>query len=501
MAAERDAAAETGQPILPLDGILVLDFSQFLAGPVAAMRLADLGARVIKVERPGIGDIGRTLAFAGMTLDGDTLSFHVMNRAKESYAADLKDGDDLAAVRELVHAADVLIQNFRPGVMERIGLDYAAVRTLNPRLVYGSVSGYGPDGPWRDLPGQDLLAQSVSGLPWLSGSRDDGPVPVGPVDRRPAGLLPSRPGHHGAAAAARADGRGRPRRDQPSGGDARPPVRAAQRPSERPVGDRGARRTTRRPTPSSPRRMACTRPPTATSRIAMNPVPRIGALIGLEALEAFADPQSWWTEREPDRGLLLADHLRTRRTQHWLAILEPADVWCAPVLTLPDLVEHEGFRAPGDGPGGAPYRGGWNRRGPRPDDAQPAPHRRGELRSDRGAPHLGEHTAMIDGELGLQEHAGSRDRHVSRPAPVVLRGMTWDHPRGLASVRGASAAYEAPVSGRASGVAGAVAPGLRGPAARGARARVRPAGHRSSRTFRMRRPRAARLPRRPRAGR
>ena len=135
--------------VLPLEGITVLDFSQFLAGPVAALRLADLGARVIKIERPGIGDIGRQLAFAGMTLDGDTLSFQVMNRGKESYAADLKAPDDLAAVRELVARADVIIQNFRPGVMERIGLDYESVRKLNPAIVYGSASGYGDDGPWK----------------------------------------------------------------------------------------------------------------------------------------------------------------------------------------------------------------------------------------------------------------------------------------------------------------------------------------------------------------
>ena len=163
----------------PLEGILVLDFSQFLAGPVAAMRLADLGARVIKIERPGTGDIGRTLAFAGKSADGDTISFHAMNRNKESVAADLKDPADLAWIKHLVTRADVIVQNFRPGVMERIGLDYESVRALNPAIVYGSATGYGDTGPWKDRPGQDLLAQSVSGMPWLSGSRDDGPVPVG----------------------------------------------------------------------------------------------------------------------------------------------------------------------------------------------------------------------------------------------------------------------------------------------------------------------------------
>jgi CoA:oxalate CoA-transferase len=179
VASSRKQDGVNSETASPLDGILVLDFSQFLAGPVAAMRLADLGARVIKIERPGVGDIGRTLAFAGKSADGDTISFHAMNRNKESVAADLKNADDLEWVRHLVSKADVLIQNFRPGVMERIGLDYDSVHALNPALVYASATGYGDTGPWRDRPGQDLLAQSISGMPWLSGSRDDGPVPVG----------------------------------------------------------------------------------------------------------------------------------------------------------------------------------------------------------------------------------------------------------------------------------------------------------------------------------
>lgn len=139
--------------VKPLDGVLVLDFSQFLAGPVAAMRLADLGARVIKIERPGGGDIGRQLAFAGRVADGDTISFPAMNRNKEGVTADLKNSDDLARVKELISQADVHIQNFRPGVMERIGLDYDSVQQLNPGIIYGSASGYGHSGPWRDRPG------------------------------------------------------------------------------------------------------------------------------------------------------------------------------------------------------------------------------------------------------------------------------------------------------------------------------------------------------------
>jgi crotonobetainyl-CoA:carnitine CoA-transferase CaiB-like acyl-CoA transferase len=120
---------------LPLEGILVLDFSQFLAAPMAAMRLGDLGARVIKIERPQGGDIGRRLAFAGIVEDGDTLSFHITNRNKESYAADLKNPDDLPGVWALVAKADVIIQNFRPGIMERLGFGYDAVAAVNPGRV------------------------------------------------------------------------------------------------------------------------------------------------------------------------------------------------------------------------------------------------------------------------------------------------------------------------------------------------------------------------------
>ncbi|MGH7214976.1 MAG: CaiB/BaiF CoA transferase family protein, partial [Tepidisphaeraceae bacterium] len=164
---------------LPLDGLTVLDFSQFLAGPLAALRLADMGARVIKVERPGAGDLCRQLYISNVELDGDSTLFHTINRNKESFAANLKDPAELSKVKKLVVRADVMIHNFRPGVMERIGLDYPASRALNPKLVYGTVTGWGNEGPWKDLPGQDLLAQSRSGLVWLSGDAAQGPVPMG----------------------------------------------------------------------------------------------------------------------------------------------------------------------------------------------------------------------------------------------------------------------------------------------------------------------------------
>jgi CoA:oxalate CoA-transferase len=163
----------------PLAGLLVLDFSQFLAGPSSALRLADLGARVIKIERPVSGDLCRRLYISDLEVDGDSTLFHSINRNKQSFSADLKHPRDLARVKRLIERADVLIQNFRPGVMQRLGLDYRTVSATNPRLVYAEVTGYGDEGPWRDKPGQDLLAQAVSGLVWLSGNSDQGPVPMG----------------------------------------------------------------------------------------------------------------------------------------------------------------------------------------------------------------------------------------------------------------------------------------------------------------------------------
>ena len=108
----------------PLDGVTVLEFSQFLSGPVAGLRLADLGARVIKIERPGSGDLCRTLYLSDTDLGGDSTLFHAINRNKESFAANLKDEEDLKKIKKLIEKADIITQNFRPGVIDRIGLDY-----------------------------------------------------------------------------------------------------------------------------------------------------------------------------------------------------------------------------------------------------------------------------------------------------------------------------------------------------------------------------------------
>jgi CoA:oxalate CoA-transferase len=176
-----------GMPVAgPLEDLLVVDLSRVLAGPFATMLLADLGARVIKVEKRGTGDDSRAY---GPFVGGRSLYFARVNRGKESIALDLKDPADGALLRALVARADVLVENFRPDVMDRLGLGYEQLAALNPGLVYASISGFGQTGPWRLRPAYDTVVQGTSGLMSITGAPEGGPVKPGmPVADLSAGL-------------------------------------------------------------------------------------------------------------------------------------------------------------------------------------------------------------------------------------------------------------------------------------------------------------------------
>ena len=330
----------------PLEGLLVLEFSQYLAAPLAGLRLADLGARVIKVERPGSGEAGRQLTTKNLFVDGDSIIFHTINRNKESFTANLKDPGDLEKVKRLITRADVLTHNFRPGVMEKIGLDYESVRALNPRLVYGVVTGYGAEGPWKDKPGQDLLAQSMSGLTWLTGSAADMPVPFGLAvgdiicgNHFAQGLL---------AALVRRGKMGKGSLVEVSlleslidlqfevlttyfndGGQS--PQRAGLRNAHAYLG--------------APYGIYQTQD--GWLAVAMGCLASLGKLIGCEALIPFADERGDAFKHRDEIKALLAKHLQTRTTQQWLEVLEAADYWCADVYTYGQLLQHAGCKALG----------------------------------------------------------------------------------------------------------------------------------------------------------
>lgn len=163
---------------LPLAGVRVLDISQVMAGPYACMLLGDLGADVIKVEPPGSGD--QTRGSMGFKMKGaDSLGFLNMNRNKRSIALDLKTGAGKEALKMLAKDADILVENYRPGALKRLGLGYEVLKEINPRLVYTSISGFGQTGPWADRPGFDLMAQAMSGVMSVTGYPDSPPVKCG----------------------------------------------------------------------------------------------------------------------------------------------------------------------------------------------------------------------------------------------------------------------------------------------------------------------------------
>jgi crotonobetainyl-CoA:carnitine CoA-transferase CaiB-like acyl-CoA transferase len=161
-----------------LTGYRVLDCTIAMAGPFAAQRLGDLGADVIKIEPPA-GEWQRHVSAGGARGNRVNVSFLSLNRNKRSLAIDLKKPEGRALLLDLVRSADVFMQNYRPGVAERLGVDYEALRAINPRLVYVSISGYGDTGPYRDRPGQDLLLQAMSGAMLNTGRAADPPLPAG----------------------------------------------------------------------------------------------------------------------------------------------------------------------------------------------------------------------------------------------------------------------------------------------------------------------------------
>ena len=176
---------------MALDGIRVLDFTQMMMGPWATQFLADMGAEVIKVERPGAGEWERGLRAGGRLLGGQSPFFLAMNRNKKSLALDLKDPRARDIVRKLAATCDLVTENFRPGVLDRLGLGYDDLRHVNPSIVYVSGSGFGSGGPYAGRPGQDLLIQAMSGLAAYGGRRGDPPTPCGSsvVDASTALLL------------------------------------------------------------------------------------------------------------------------------------------------------------------------------------------------------------------------------------------------------------------------------------------------------------------------
>jgi len=324
----------------PLEDYLIVDFSQFLSGPSASLRLADLGARVIKIEKPGTGDICRTLYTSDLIMNGESSVFHTINRNKESFAIDFKQPEELEKLKKLLAKADVIMHNFRPGVMERVGLSYDVVKEINPNIIYAEISGYGTKSDLKDLPGQDLLLQSLTALTWLSGNQEDGPVPMG------LSIVDMLAGAHLAqgilAALYRKATHNIGAKVQVSmlesafdfqfetittyfndGGEL--PVRTKSNNAHAYLGaPYGIYKTN-----------------DGYLALAMGSIPVLASLLKCDALLQF--PENKFALRDEIKNILKT-HLQTQETQFWLDILEPADIWCAKVLNYKQLFAEEGFQ-------------------------------------------------------------------------------------------------------------------------------------------------------------
>jgi crotonobetainyl-CoA:carnitine CoA-transferase CaiB-like acyl-CoA transferase len=384
----------------PLEGVRVLDFTHLLQGPLATQLLADLGADVVKVEKPG-GEWMRSWGILDSRTGEELDSFLAFNRNKRSLSVDLKDRTVVEALLRLSKDMDVVVENFRPGVMSRLGLGYEDFAAVNPAIVYASSSGYGQDGPYAGRPGQDLLVQALAGTLFLTGRRDDPPTPCG------IGISDEYTGMHLAVGILAAL-----LHKQRTGAGQRVSVDlfsctvAAQQqeltvylnhqePLPRPaegIGHIGA---------TGPFGVYATQ--NGYLALAMMHCPALGKILGVDWLDEFSDNAAMFEHRD-EIHRLLSTHFANGPTDEWLEVLDAHGVWCAAVQDYealendPQLL-HSGliWEVPiGDGESRFRTVGS-----PITFSKTPAALR-------RGVPRAGQHNAELLGELDLAVPGGSR---------------------------------------------------------------------------------------------
>ncbi len=318
-----------------LSGVRVLSFAQVGQGPAAVQLLSDFGAEVIKVERPGVGAFERSWSGPNAFRAGESVFFLSHNRNQRSLAVDLKSEAGREIIFRLVERSDVVVENYRPGVMDRNGLGYAALSSSNPRLIYASSSGYGGRGPYSDWPGQDLVVQGVGGLASMTGRADDPPTPAGVpvIDYHAAALLAL--GISLALLARNQTGRGQ--RVETS------LLQASMHLQMEPLSYfLNGWDVTRRsgaglgsPYHQAPYGVYATLDGFMT--ISMNPLERLAGILRLPELTRYTVDDL--IARRDEIKTLIERVTRTRPTAEWLKAFRAADVWCGPVQSYRELVE------------------------------------------------------------------------------------------------------------------------------------------------------------------
>jgi len=375
-----------------LSDFTVIDCSIAMAGPFAAQRLGDLGADVIKVE-PVTGEWQRARAAGGANGKRINVSFQSLNRNKRSLAIDLKSVDGKAALLKLVATADVFIQNYRPGVAKRLGVDYDSLKAVNPRLVYVSISGYGESGPYIDRPGQDLLLQAMSGAMLSAGREGEPPMPAGQFL---ADAITAYNAFEGALAALlHRERTGEGQLVQVNMLDAVVTIQM-QELSVFTIGNKPQTRS------SEPHAHSYIRSPYGVFPtqdgfivVAFANLAKLGELIGEPSFAGMDDERDSWLHRDEIFAKTRA-RLATRPSSEWLPLFHEHDIWSGPVYGYADLmtdpqIAHNGtfveFDHPSEGHVKMP--------------GFPIKFSRTPSEVKRGAPQVGEHSREVLLEAGF----------------------------------------------------------------------------------------------------
>jgi crotonobetainyl-CoA:carnitine CoA-transferase CaiB-like acyl-CoA transferase len=321
-----------------LSGIRILSFAQLAQGNAGVEYLADLGADVIKIERPGKGAWERSWSGLDTYIKDESVFFLSLNRNQKSMTINLKEEKGREIVHKLVKKSDVIVENYRPQVMERLGLGYDELSKMNPGLIYASASGYGPEGPYRDKAGQDLLVQALSGMASVTGKAGDLPTPAGAaiIDIHSGALIAM--GILSALYYREKSGRGQKidvnllqsaidiQKEAityyMNGGGERSIIR-----SRSGIGA---------PFYEAPHGIYATKD--GHIAISLTPLKKLGEVMGLRELIEKYDRTDAFAKRDEIKELI-QDEIKAKTTEAWLQLLEKHDIWCAKVNTYADLVE------------------------------------------------------------------------------------------------------------------------------------------------------------------